>query len=51
LPARGEASLKVFGPDGRLARTLVSGDLDAGTHVLTWDRADDAERRLPARVY
>jgi hypothetical protein len=51
LPSAGAASLKVYGPDGRLARTLVDGTLDAGNHMMAWDRTDSRGNRLPAGVY
>ncbi len=51
LPAEGEAVLSVFGPDGRVVRTLASGPLAAGNHVLAWDRRTDGGQPVPAGVY
>jgi hypothetical protein len=51
LPSSGEASLKLYGPDGRVLRTLIAGDLEAGTHVIDWDRTGSRGERLPAGVY
>lgn len=51
LPQPGQASLRVFGLDGRRVRTLVSGAHAAGTHVVEWDRTDQQGTRVPAGVY
>lgn len=51
LPSAGAVSLKVYGPDGRLVQTLVDASLDAGTHVVDWNRTDREGQRLPAGVY
>ncbi len=51
LPSAGGARLEVYGPEGRLVRTLVDGDLGAGNHVVSWDRADARGARVPAGVY
>ncbi len=51
LPGAGNASLKLFAPDGRLVRTLVEGSLAAGVHTVDWDRTDGGGQRLPAGVY
>lgn len=37
LASRGRVSLRVFGVRGELVRTLVDGNLPAGTHARTWD--------------
>ncbi|MBD3236923.1 MAG: hypothetical protein GF330_09485 [Candidatus Eisenbacteria bacterium] len=51
LPQAGQASLRLYGPDGRLVRTLAQGAMDAGTHTLEWNRTDAQGERLPAGVY
>ncbi len=51
LPSKGEATLNVFGADGRLVRTLTSGELPAGNHSLTWNRAGANGQPVPAGVY
>jgi flagellar hook assembly protein FlgD len=51
LPKAGEASLQVFGPDGRWVRTLADGHFTAGPHVAAWDRLDSQGARVPAGVY
>jgi hypothetical protein len=51
LPTAERATLSIFGADGRLVRTLASGALTAGTHVVEWDRTGGAGERLPAGLY
>jgi hypothetical protein len=51
LPEAGQADLQIFGPDGRLIRTLAGGALAAGNHVIEWDRSDARGARVPAGVY
>jgi hypothetical protein len=51
LPTAGEATLSVFGPDGRLVRTLASGQLAAGNHTLAWDRRSAEGQPVAAGVY
>ena len=51
LPVSGRAELGVYTVQGRLVRRLVSGLVEAGEHVATWDGRDDAGRRVAAGVY
>ncbi len=51
LPTTGQTDLQVFGPDGRLVRTLLSGEVEAGVHTIEWDGTDTAGARVPAGVY
>lgn len=51
LPSPGDASLKVFAPDGRMVRILAGGKMDAGSHVIHWDRTGQIGERLPAGIY
>jgi len=51
LPSEGEATLSIFGPDGRLVRTLASGQLAAGNHTLAWDRRSAEGQPVAAGVY
>ncbi len=47
----GPASVKVYDVQGRLVRTLVEGELNAGRHDLRWTGVDNAGRSVPSGVY
>ncbi|HPF69169.1 MAG TPA: FlgD immunoglobulin-like domain containing protein [Candidatus Krumholzibacteria bacterium] len=51
LPTAGHATVAVYDLRGRRVCVLVDGALEAGTHALTWDGADDAGRAMPSGVY
>ena len=51
LPEAGEAKLAIYGPDGRLVRTLATGKRAAGPHTIHWNGLDDAGRRVSGGVY
>ncbi len=51
LAQSGEAKVTIYDASGRLVRTLVDGELDAGTHSKIWDGTNDAGQALPAGVY
>jgi hypothetical protein len=51
LPRGGPARLTVHDVQGRLLRTLCSGQRDAGRHSVTWDGRDDRGRSLASGVY
>ena len=51
LPRAGDASLVLYGVDGRRVRTLFAGRADAGRTTLTWDGKDSAGRAMPAGAY
>jgi len=51
LPRAGKAELNIFGPDGRLVRTLATGEREAGSHTVHWDGLDDTGRRAAGGVY
>ncbi len=51
MPSTGNASLRIYGPEGRVLRTLADGILAAGPHTLEWDGTDAAGVRLPAGIY
>ena len=51
LPVAGRVSIKVYDAAGRAVRDLVSENMDAGRHSVTWDgRAADG-RRIANGVY
>ena len=51
LPQGGEVELGIYSPDGRLVRTLVTGQRAAGRHTVRWDGLDDAQRKVSGGVY
>jgi len=51
LPEPGHVDLKVFSVNGRLVRTLASGDHTSGLHSVVWDGRDDEGREVSAGVY
>jgi hypothetical protein len=51
LPKSSTVRLRIYGPAGRLVRTVFEGSLTSGNHALHWDGRDDEGRKLPAGVY
>lgn len=51
LPADGPADLRIYDVAGRLARTLTSGSLSAGDHVVSWDGRLDSGTPAGRGVY
>jgi hypothetical protein len=51
LPERGPVNLRVYDAAGRLVRTLVQGEMDAGEHVAQWSGTDDRGHRVAAGIY
>lgn len=47
----GPAALRVFSGDGRLVRTVFSGQTHAGSYSLIWNGRDDSGRPVPAGAY
>lgn len=47
----GAARLDIVTPDGRLVRTLLEGDLPAGTREVRWDGTDGAGQPVASGVY
>lgn len=46
-----EASLTLYDVQGRLQRTLVSGQVPGGEHAMAWDGSNAYGQRLPPGVY
>jgi carboxypeptidase T len=46
-----EAGLTLYDVQGRLLRTLLSGQVPAGEHAVSWDGRNAYGQRLPAGVY
>jgi hypothetical protein len=51
IPQRQWVDLTIFDAAGRQVRELVSGELEAGTHVSVWDGLDASGRRVSTGVY
>ena len=52
LPAAASVSLEIFDLAGRRVRELLAGrTYPGGTHALSWNGRDDANRSLPSGVY
>ncbi len=51
LPERADVELSVYSVDGRLVRTLVSGEAGPGVIELTWDGRDNGGRRVGNGLY
>jgi flagellar hook assembly protein FlgD len=47
----GEVRLVIYNLSGQVVRTLVSGQLVAGTHRVTWNATDDSGIRVANGVY
>lgn len=44
-------SVRIYGTDGRLVRTLLSGEVRSGPYASAWDGKDDAGELVPPGVY
>lgn len=51
LPAAADARVVLYDVSGRRIRTLVAGELPAGSHAVAWDGRDDGGRTVGAGVY
>jgi hypothetical protein len=51
LPAASHVSLNIYDVNGRLVRTVVDADMEAGTHRATWDGTDDRGHRVARGMY
>ena len=51
LPQAGTVELSVYGADGRLVRTLLAEEREAGRHTIAWDGANEAGRKVPGGAY
>ncbi len=47
----GQVTLVIFNSSGKIVRTLVSGVLSAGKHVVAWDGTNDDGNRVPSGTY
>jgi flagellar hook assembly protein FlgD len=44
-------SLSVYDVNGRLVKTLVDEDAEAGTHLAVWDGTDSTGHRVARGIY
>ena len=51
IPSAGHAELAIYDLLGRKVRTLLSGDITAGNHNVTWDGKDAGGRNVASGVY
>ena len=51
LPQAGMVELSIYSADGRLVRTLVTEERDAGRHSITWDGTNEAGQKVPGGAY
>ena len=51
LPRAGEVRLAVYDAMGRLVRTVVSGNREAGAHTASWDLCDASGRAVGSGLY
>jgi hypothetical protein len=51
IPVAEKVSLKVYDMLGREVRTLVNGDVDAGSHTAVWDGTNNSGVKVASGVY
>jgi hypothetical protein len=51
VPREGRVELRIYSVEGKLVRTLMSGECPAGSHSAGWDGRDDLGRRVTSGVY
>ena len=51
LAASAEVKLSIYNTTGQLVRTLVNGEMPAGSHAITWDATDNSGQRVASGVY
>jgi hypothetical protein len=51
LPVRTYASLIVYNIEGKKVRTLVSREMDVGTHTVHWNGRDEAGNPVASGIY
>jgi WD40 repeat protein len=51
IPAASSTTLTVYDVAGKLVRTLVRQDLEAGDHQVIWNGSDEGGRQVAAGVY
>jgi hypothetical protein len=51
MAAPGPVSLEIYNVNGQLVRTLVAGNIDAGSHSVIWNGRDNSGARAARGVY
>ncbi len=51
LPQSGRVTLGIYGPQGRLERTLLRATLPAGPQMIRWDGRGDRNQQMPSGIY
>ncbi len=51
IPHESAVTLRLYGADGRLLRTLIDGPLAAGPGTVSWDGRDGRGNDVPAGIY
>ena len=47
----GPVQLRIYDTQGRLVRTLISGQIPAGIHEVSWNATDDHGQRVASGIY
>lgn len=51
LPENANVKLQIFDMTGRLVKTMVAGQVEAGVHTMTWNATDNAGAPVASGVY
>ncbi|MFQ5676698.1 MAG: T9SS type A sorting domain-containing protein, partial [bacterium] len=51
LPASGKVEIKIFDLLGRQVKTLISENMDAGFHEITWDARNQSGHKVSSGIY
>jgi hypothetical protein len=51
IPDSRHVKLELFDESGRLIRTLVNKTYSSGVHTVSWDKADNYGKQIPAGIY
>ncbi len=47
----GHVTLNVYDMSGKLVKTLINGNVNAGTHSVVWNRTDNSNNKVAGGVY
>ncbi|NIN69479.1 MAG: T9SS type A sorting domain-containing protein, partial [Anaerolineae bacterium] len=51
LPERTYVTLTIYNVAGKKVKTLVSGEMDGGTHIVRWNGTDENGSRVASGIY